>query len=59
MKLEKILFFYNSRDLRINSKNKIELIFWTPSLFKIKPILFPYMPFIIWYMFLLFWYICK
>jgi len=51
MKLEKILFFYNSRDLRINSKNKIELIFWTPSLFKIKPILFPYMPFIIWYMF--------
>ena len=47
----KILFFYNSSDLRINSKNKIELVFWSPSLFEIKPILFPFMPFFIWYMF--------
>jgi len=51
MMKKKILFFYNSRDLRINSKNKIELIFWSPSLFQIKPILFPFMPFFIWYIF--------
>lgn len=51
MKSEKILFFYNSCHLRTNSKNKIELIFWTPNFLQIKPILFPYMPFFIWYIF--------
>ena len=51
MKSEKILFFYNSIDSRVNSKNKIELIFWSPSLLQIKPILFPIIPFLIWYIF--------
>jgi len=51
MKSEKILFFYNSENSRINGKNGIELTFWAPSLSQIKPILFPYRPYIFWYIF--------
>ena len=40
MKSEKILFFYNSENSRINGKNGIELTFWAPSLSQINQFYF-------------------